>query len=210
MKNLFYSIIVIIMSVSLTGCRGYKSEKPPVHPNVNMDYQPKYKKQSLPLEPPEGVMPYSYESTDVQHESRDYILQDSKTGYYTAKLDGDLVKTAPIVVTEAVLKNGQERYNIYCAVCHGQTGKGDGMVVQRGYLKPPSLSDQRLIDSPDGHLYDVIANGIRNMPAYGDKIAVSDRWAVVTYIRALQRVNNATLDDVPDSQRETLLKERPL
>jgi mono/diheme cytochrome c family protein len=129
---------------------------------------------------------------------------DATTGYYSGKINQTLVDKAPIVVTDAVLKNGQERYNIYCSVCHGQTGKGDGMVVQRGYLMPPNLSDARLIDSPDGHLYDVIANGIRNMPAYGSKIPVADRWAIVTYIRALQRVNNATLNDVPASHRDKL------
>lgn len=102
------------------------------------------------------------------------------------------------------METGRERYNIYCSVCHDQTGSGNGTVVQRGYLRPPHLADERLVDSPDGYIYDVIANGVRNMPAYGNKISEADRWAIVMYVRALQRLDGVPMSEVPAEYRGRL------
>ena len=205
MKRYIYSALIIVVCVGLTGCRGVRSEKPPIHPNVNMDYQPRFDKQELPMELPDGVVPYSYVVTDPADASRSKIMQTGKpAGYYTGKRGNAYVKDAPISVTDAVLETGRERYNIYCSVCHDQTGSGNGIVVQRGYLRPPHLADERLIKSPDGYIYDVITNGVRNMPAYGDKISEADRWAIVTYVRALQQLDGVPMSEVPAEYRGRL------
>jgi mono/diheme cytochrome c family protein len=102
------------------------------------------------------------------------------------------------------LKRGRERYNIYCSVCHGTAGYGDGMVVQRGYKQPPSLHESRFREAPPGHFYDVIANGFGAMPAYREMIKASDRWAIVGYLRALQLSQHATLADVPPASLSKL------
>jgi len=205
MKRYICILIVVVACVGLTGCRGVRSEKPPIHPNVNMDYQPRFDKQELSMDLPDGVVPYSYVTTDPSDASRSQIMKSGKpAGYYTGKSDGQYVKRAPIQVTDAVLETGRERYNIYCSVCHDQTGSGNGTVAQRGYLRPPHLADERLIESPDGYIYEVIANGVRNMPAYGNKISEADRWAIVTYVRALQRLDGVPMSEVPAEYRGRL------
>ena|SRR5947209_1427062 len=92
----------------------------------------------------------------------------------------------PFPVTEQVLERGQGRYQIFCSVCHGMTGDGDGMVVRRGYRKPPSYYDPRLRGAPVGHFFDVMTNGWGAMPNYAQQIPATDRWAIIAYIRALQ------------------------
>lgn len=104
----------------------------------------------------------------------------------TAVYDPDLVTTFPFPITEQVLKRGQERYGIYCSVCHGATGEGDGLVVRRGFRKPPSYHTDQLRAAPLGHFFDVITNGWGAMPSYGDRVPAQDRWAIIAYIRALQ------------------------
>jgi mono/diheme cytochrome c family protein len=96
----------------------------------------------------------------------------------------------PMPVTKALLDRGQERYNIYCIVCHGPVGAGDGMIVRRGFSKPPTYHDDRLRNAPVGHLYDVITNGWGRMNGYAYPIQPADRWAIVAYIRALQVSQN--------------------
>ncbi|HEX8179062.1 MAG TPA: cytochrome c [Pyrinomonadaceae bacterium] len=92
----------------------------------------------------------------------------------------------PFPITEQVLERGRERYQIYCALCHGATGFGDGMIVRRGYRRPPSYHDDRLRQAPVGHFFDVITNGWGAMPDYSAQVPVQDRWAIIAYIRALQ------------------------
>jgi mono/diheme cytochrome c family protein len=106
--------------------------------------------------------------------------------------------------TMGLLKRGRERFNIYCTPCHGGAGYGDGMVEQRGYPKPPSLHDDRLRGIADEHLYAVIENGLGKMPSYRAQISLADRWAIVAYVRALQRSQHATIDDIPESERAQL------
>jgi mono/diheme cytochrome c family protein len=95
--------------------------------------------------------------------------------------------TFPFEITKADLKRGKQRFDIYCAVCHGATGDADGMIVQRGFAKPPSFHEQRLKDAPAGHFYDVITNGWGAMYSYNDRVAPEDRWRIAAYIRVLQR-----------------------
>jgi hypothetical protein len=123
---------------------------------------------------------------------------------HTGKINGADATVFPFTVDEKVMLRGQERFNIYCSPCHGRTGLGDGMVVQRGYRRPPSYQDERLRSAPVGHFYDVIANGFGAMPDYAAQITAEDRWAIVAYIRALQLAEHATIADVPVDQREKL------
>jgi mono/diheme cytochrome c family protein len=119
-------------------------------------------------------------------------------------VDGKPIAQIPVAVDLPLLRRGRERYGIYCAPCHGGLGGGDGMIVQRGYRRPPSFHDERLRSMPDGHFYDVIARGFGVMPSYRAQVRTHDRWAIVAYIRALQLSQNARLDDVPSSERAAL------
>jgi mono/diheme cytochrome c family protein len=92
----------------------------------------------------------------------------------------------PVPVTKELLDRGEQRYKVFCIVCHGPVGNGDGMIVRRGFSKPPTYNDDRLIKAPVGHFYDVITNGQGKMNSYASQIPVADRWAIVSYIRALQ------------------------
>jgi mono/diheme cytochrome c family protein len=114
------------------------------------------------------------------------------------------VITPPIRVTEEVLNQGQERFNISCSPCHGRAGDGNGMVAQRGFRRPPSYHIDRLREAPIGHFYDVVTNGFGAMPSYADQVEPRDRWAIAAYIRALQLSRNATLADVPPEERGQL------
>lgn len=96
----------------------------------------------------------------------------------------------PIPVTKELVDRGQERFNIYCIVCHGPVGSGDGMIVRRGFGAPPTYHDDRLRNAPVGHFFDVITNGWGKMNGYGAQISAADRWAIVSYIRTLQVSQN--------------------
>jgi mono/diheme cytochrome c family protein len=104
----------------------------------------------------------------------------------------------------ALLTRGRERYEIFCAVCHGRAGDGTGMIVRRGFRAPPSYHIDRLREAPAGHFFDVITNGFGAMASYANRIEAADRWAIVAYIRALQLSQNARLDDVPADERDKL------
>jgi mono/diheme cytochrome c family protein len=96
-----------------------------------------------------------------------------------------------MAITPADLRRGQEQFNIFCAVCHGRLGDGNGMIVQRGFPHPPSYHIPRLRNAPIGHFYQVITNGFGAMYSYNDKISPADRWRIAAYIRALQRSQDA-------------------
>lgn len=113
----------------------------------------------------------------------------------------DDVDTFPFPITKEALDRGQERYNIFCSVCHGATGYGDGMVARRGFSKPAPASyhQDRLRQAPVGHFFDVMTNGWGAMPAYASQIPVEDRWKIIAYIRALQ------LSQVPQGERQPMM-----
>jgi mono/diheme cytochrome c family protein len=114
--------------------------------------------------------------------------------------DGTAATQMPWPVDAAVLARGRQQYQITCANCHGADGYGSGIIVRRGFPAPPSYYDQRLAAAPVGHFFDVITNGHGAMYPYASIIEVNDRWAIVAYIRALQRSQRATLADVPASE----------
>jgi mono/diheme cytochrome c family protein len=120
------------------------------------------------------------------------------------RFDRPLDQTEPAELRRALMTRGRERFNIHCSVCHGRTGDGDGMIVRRGFRKPPTLHIDRLRNAPAGYFFDVITNGFGAMPSYANRIDVFDRWAIVTYVRALQFSQAAQLADVPDDERHWL------
>jgi mono/diheme cytochrome c family protein len=131
-------------------------------------------------------------------------LKDDDAYFRGKNADGSFVARAPLAVTETVLKRGQERFNIYCAPCHSRTGAGNGLVVQRGFHLPVNLASDHTRSVGDGEIFDYISNGIRNMPAYSAQIPEEDRWAIVTWVRVLQRSQYAQVTDVPADQRDKI------
>ena len=198
-KYLFVTVLLLVMI--LAGCQGRPKDDPPIHINPNMDNQPKYLPQAesdfwpndaADRQPVEGTIARG----NLRLNTEFYEGKDSATG--------ELVTENPVEITASSLARGQERFNIYCAVCHGQDGFGRGIMIQRGYTPPPSFHELPVSEYSDGHIYDVIVNGIRNMPGYENQIPVEDRWKIVQYVRALQRSQAADVEDVPVEYRDKL------
>ncbi len=190
----FNSLMILLL---VGGCfRGSTSDKPPIHINPSMDDQSKYLAQSKSAFFADGsTMRMPVEGTVA----RDELHQ--KTEYYYGKdANGKLVKKAPIKFTIDVLKRGQERFNIYCAPCHSKAGDGQGIVIKRGFIPAPTFHQDRLRNIEDGYIFNVITKGFRNMPSYAYQVPVADRWAIVGYVRALQRSQNASAQDVPPNE----------
>ena len=126
----------------------------------------------------------------------------------TGKLNGADAPVFPFAIDERVMHRGRERFDIYCSSCHGRTGDGNGMIVQRGYRHPPSLMIDRLLQAPPGHIFDVITNGFGAMPDYAAQVKTADRWAIAAYIRALQLSQHATVAELPPAARAELERAR--
>jgi mono/diheme cytochrome c family protein len=123
---------------------------------------------------------------------------------YTGKVNGNDADVFPFAIDDKVMARGRERFDIYCSPCHGRTGQGDGMIVRRGYRRPPTYHQDRLREAAPGHFFDVITNGFGAMPDYAAQIRPEDRWAIIAYVRALQLSEHATVNDVPASDRDKL------
>jgi mono/diheme cytochrome c family protein len=133
-----------------------------------------------------------------------YLQLPNDTPLQTGRANGALIEDIPVPISVVLLKRGQERFNIYCSVCHGRTGNGDGMIVQRGYRRPPSYHSDRLRGLPVGHFFDVMTHGYGAMPSYASQVSVADRWAIAAFIRALQMSQFAKADELPDNIRQAL------
>ncbi len=176
---------IALLSLGLVGCR------------QGMYDQPKYKTYRGSTFFADGRSARPLEAGTIARGTLEMRKYDGKTaaGY---------VAEYPMPVDKALILRGQERYNIYCSVCHGRTGYGDGMVVQRGFPAPPSYHQDRLRKVAPGYIVDVITNGFGKMYPYNDRILPEDRWAIAAYIRALQRSQNASISDVPADERAAL------
>jgi mono/diheme cytochrome c family protein len=133
---------------------------------------------------------------------------DADAAFYTGKVGTNLVETFPFPVTRELLERGRERFDIYCSPCHGRTGDGHGMVVQRGFPPPPSYHIARLRQAPAGHFVDVITQGYGVMYSYAQRVEPADRWAIAAYIRALQKSQDASLKEVLPVERAKLEEPR--
>jgi mono/diheme cytochrome c family protein len=116
---------------------------------------------------------------------------------YTGRVDNKWSTEFPFPITAADLDRGEQRFNIYCSPCHGRTGEGNGMVVQRGFKQAQTYHVDRLREAPVGYFFDVMTNGFGAMPDYRSQVTVEDRWRIVAYVRALQLSHHATRADVP-------------
>ncbi len=126
------------------------------------------------------------------------------TALYTGKTGGAFVTEIPVQVTPELLARGHSQYQVFCAPCHGRTGRGDGMIVQRGFKKPSSFHVDRLRQMPIGYFYDVIASGFGAMSDYAAQIPPKDRWAIAAYVRVLQFSQYAPASAVPSDKRAEL------
>jgi mono/diheme cytochrome c family protein len=114
---------------------------------------------------------------------------------------GPFTAVLPIPLDARVLRRGRDRFDVFCAPCHDRVGGGDGMIVRRGFVRPPSYHTARLRDAPDGYLFDVMSRGFGQMPSYASQVPPEDRWAIVAYIRALQLSQDAGLAELPPAVR---------
>lgn len=117
---------------------------------------------------------------------------------------GQFSDNFPLPLTPELMARGKERFEIYCTPCHGRVGEGNGMIVARGYKRPPSYHSDALRSRKNGYIFDVITNGFGVMPSYRSQVPPADRWAIVAYVRALQLSQNATVADVPSADRASL------
>jgi len=194
--------VVALACFALVGCRGAIKTDPPIHLNPNMDNQERFDAQEpndffadgramrLPVE---GTV----RARAPQGPQNPCILEFEDEHLCLGKVNGEFAAEMPMDVTLSLLQTGQERYDIFCQPCHDVAGYGKGPVVERGMLPPPSFHDDRLRKMNVGQFYDIVKNGVRNMPPYAAQLSVEDRWAVAAYVRVLQRAQNASLDDVP-------------
>ena len=217
-QSLCLSVVVFIAALGFSACR------------QDMHDQPKYR----PLRPVDQIGSINdgrsarpiVEGTVARGELRDdvefYTGKIARLGQTTpatssSQLPGQSASSSPsglqgfvtefpMRITAADLDRGQERFNIYCSVCHGPLGDGGGMIPKRGFRKPPSYHDDRLRNAPAGYFFDVITNGFGNMPDYSAQVEPADRWRIIAYIRALQLSQRASVADVPVDKRGELNK----
>ena len=183
--------ILILCSLWLMACQQKMAVQPSYRPLQKSDFFPD-ERASRPLV--EGTV------------ARGELHEDAQL--YEGRVDGKLAETFPFPITKEVLERGQERFNIFCAPCHDRVGTGQGMIVRRGYLAPPSYHTDRLRTASVGHFFQVITHGFGVMPDYAAQISPKDRWAIIAYIRALQLSQNAKLTDVPEGERRQLEAKR--
>ena len=202
---LIVTALALVPLALVARARMSTSTRPRLHVVPDMDSQPKFKPQSAnpmfadgrAMRPPvPGTVP------------RAASWAEAPGGRDGA---GQWLTALPLPVTELLLRRGQERYDVFCSPCHGLAGYGDGTVAKRadrlreaGWTPPSSLHGEVVRERPVGHLYNTISNGIRTMPAYGSQIPPQDRWAIVAYVGALQRSQNARPEDVPGELRAQL------
>ena len=179
-----FGLCLLGVSVAGAGCRQDMHDQPKLKPLAESGFYSDHRSARAPVE---GTVARG-------HLDDDELLD-------TGKVEGKDATEFPWPVTSEVMARGRERFNIYCAPCHDRSGSGDGMIVRRGYRRPPSYHIDRLRQAPVGHFFDVITNGFGAMSDYRDQVPVADRWAIVAYIRALQLSEHATLADVPAAER---------
>ena len=206
-------LLLCVAVVSIAGFRGDKTRRPPIELFPDMDRQPKLRPQAhnnlFPDQlasrlPVEGTVPRS--KPVVLDGKEIYPFEDNPLN--TGRVPGttNFVETIPLPVTEQLLARGQQRYTINCAPCHGAVGDGKGITSKYNMVAMANFHDARLVKMPDGELFNTITYGKNLMGAYGPNVTVADRWAIVAYVRALERSRLASVDDVPEGLRSKLGK----
>ncbi|HYE62775.1 MAG TPA: cytochrome c [Phycisphaerales bacterium] len=214
----------------LAACRGDREEKPPRQFFPDMDDQPKWKPQEKSQffpdgrtmrQPVQGAVPFGNDGWSTNPNdpnvnpfagARAGFLKEDE-GTFQGVSGKQYLPIIPVEVTEQLVHEGATNFNIYCAVCHGYTGDGKGLVGAYFTVAPVNLHDPKYKQggedplNRDGYIFSVIRNGVRSMPAYGHALSEHESWGVVAYIRALQASQEGTLQDVPEAQRAALEQE---
>jgi mono/diheme cytochrome c family protein len=224
---LLLSLLLTVALVAILGFRGQNSSGPPLEVFPDMVRQMKVRAQA-PLEffadgrgprmPITGTVPIGYEMPQPKTiatpttavpvpQTRSQLAFSASTDYHDTGKMGDQWGTGiPMQITRDLVRRGQERFNITCAMCHGATATGNGITKQYGLTTVVSLQDDRIRKMADGEIFDTITHGKNTMMAYGPTITVNDRWAIIAYLRALQRSQAATIVDIPPEHRADLEK----
>jgi hypothetical protein len=179
--------LALAAAALLAGCRQDMHDQPKFKPLRESDFYSDHRSARPPVD---GAV------------ARGHLDEDELLA--TGKVNGQDATEFPWPVTREVMARGRERYDIFCAPCHDRTGGGDGMIVRRGYRRPPSFHIDRLRQAAVGHFFDVMTNGFGAMPDYRAQVPVPDRWAIAAYVRALQASQHATLEAAPPAEREKL------
>ena len=206
--------VCVLAVMGLAGKRGTLSRKTPLYIFPDMKRQLKLR----PMEPnnffengvssqlpPDGTVVHA--KPTIVGDKQVFPYEDSPV--FTGKVPGttNFVETNPFPITEALLKRGQERFNIYCSPCHGREADGNGITKKLGAMPTvANLQDARIVKFADGEIFWVITNGRNTMYPYGPNVPVEDRWAIIGYLRALQLSHLGSVDDVPQAERGNLKK----
>jgi mono/diheme cytochrome c family protein len=208
MRYAYYTLaFVVVLLLSVMGFRGMTATRPPIELFPDMDHQGKYKPQAeskffadgrADRAIPAGAVP---RGRSVEADASYLRADDAR--YAGKGADGSFVRGFPagLELNENFVRRGQNRYEIYCAPCHGTLGDGNGITKSYGMVATPTYHDDRLRGMAEGEIYNTITNGKNTMFPYADKLSPDERWAVIAYVRALQRAAHASLDDVPLEQR---------
>ncbi|MFA7232956.1 MAG: cytochrome c [Terrimicrobiaceae bacterium] len=216
--------LLVILVVSVAGFRGRKSPRSPIEIFPDMDHQPKVKAQAASSffadgrggrKPVDGTVPIGYaipmhkpvgDSVGEAGGPYKQIYFSSGPVYFdTGKIGGQWGTGMPFEITPGLMERGRERFTITCSACHGATAAGDGISSKFGLVAIANLHQERIRNMADGEIFNTITNGKNTMLGYGDRIQVQDRWAIIAYIRALQKSQGgATIDEVPAGERAAL------
>ncbi len=176
--------LALASTVTLAGCaRGCTSSRPPVHLNPSMDDQPKVLSQTAST--------FFYDGASMRQPVPGTVAIDGlkeDTAFFTGMgADGKPVATIPVTVDETLLERGRQRYVIYCQPCHDARGDGKGILFQRANVPTASFHQDKILKYPDGQIFDIVTNGMGLMPSYRWPIPPADRWAIIAYVRELER-----------------------
>ena len=215
MRYAYYTLAFLcLLTISVMGFRGMTSVRTPIEIFPDMKRQAKFKPQAasqffgdgradrLPVP---GTVPHG-RTTDVDSDKNDNaaFLRADDFRYAGKAADGSFARGFPFEVTKEKILRGQNRFQIYCQPCHGALGDGQGITKQYGMIATPSYHDDRLRSMAEGEIFNTITNGKNTMSSYADKLTPDDRWAVITYVRTLQRAHHGSIDDVPLDHRGEL------
>lgn len=207
--------LICVATVAILGFQGTKFTKPPLYIFPDMDWQQKYKPQGennffndqrddRPVVA--GTIPrgYSWEMKKVF--SKDYEYAPSlNPSLYTGKNEkGEWIKDFPVEVNHDLMALGQKKFTCFCKVCHGASGDGHGITREYGMIATASYHDNRLREMAIGEIFETVTNGKGQMNSYADKLSPYERWAVIAYVRALQKSQHASVEDVPQAHRAAL------
>jgi mono/diheme cytochrome c family protein len=179
--------VLVLLAAAVTACRQDMHDQPKVRPL----------RESEMFADQRSARPFVQGTV-----ARGTLREDA--ALYTGKVGKEFVTEIPVKVTVELLERGQTQFQVFCSPCHGRTGRGDGMIVQRGFKKPSSYHTDRLRQVPIGYLYDVMTNGFGAMSDYAAQVSPEDRWAIAAYVRALQLSQYAPAADVPSDRHGEL------